>query len=186
MTAPSPKTKPPRRKRQKKRQSADVVKIIVTGLANTGKTSFIRRVSQYTEWRGEEGNGWFFGRVRVDSSLILHFYEPPIARQYDFMWLREVMSRLRATGFVVMADSTKPQYFGEFLSILYTIRGYHENPPLVVAANKQDESKAWHPDDIRLGLGIRDVSVMPCNAHDHNAVRQVVIDLLYQVLDKQD
>lgn len=184
MTLPPTRTKPPRRKRQVKRQASDVVKVIVTGLAQSGKTSFIQRVSQYTEWQGQEQDSWFFGRVRVDSSLILHFLEPPMSRQFDFMWLQEVMSRIRATGFVVMMDSTRPQHFGEFLSILYTIRGYHENPPLVVAANKQDQLKSWHPDDIRLGLGIRDVSVKPCVAHDNNAVREVVIDLLYQVLDK--
>lgn len=184
MAMPPTKTKPPQRKRRPKRQASTVVKIIVIGLANSGKTSFIQRVSQYTEWQGEKQDSWFFGRVRVDSSLILHFLEPPMSRQFDFIWLRQVMSRIRATGFVVMMDSTKPQHFGEFLSILYTIRGYHEDAPLVVAANKQDHRKAWQPDDVRLGLGIRDVSVMPCVANNPNAVREVVIDLLYQVLDK--
>src|SRR5690606_11688892 len=125
--------------------------------------------SQYTEWQGRKHNSWFFGRVRVDSSLILHFYEPPINRQYDFIWLREVMSRIRATGFIVMVDSAKPQHFGEFLSILYTIRGYHGNAPLVVAANKQDNRNAWYPEDIRMGLGIRDVSVQPCVTYDNHA-----------------
>lgn len=184
MTLPPTRTRPPQQTRQVKRQSADVVKIIVTGLAQSGKTSFIKRVSQYTEWQGREHDSWFFGRVRVDSSLILHFYEPPMSRQFDFIWLQKVMSHIRATGFVAMVDSTRPQHFGEFLSILYTIRGYHENPPLVVAANKQDRRKSWHPEDIRLGLGIRDVSVKPCVADDHNSVREVVIDLLYQVLDR--
>lgn len=185
MTAPpQQRTQQRRREKRPQQRSADVVKIIVTGLAHTGKTSFIQRVSQYTEWQGNADNPWFFGRVRVDSDLILHFYEPPMQRQFDFIHLQEVMRRLRATGYVIMADSTKPQHFGEFLSILYTIRGYHDNPPLVVAANKQDKRTAWHQDDIRLGLGIRDVSVKPCVAQDHDAVREVVIDLLYQVLDQ--
>lgn len=184
MTVPTTQQHPPPRKRRKKRQASTVVKIIVTGLANTGKTSFIQRVSQYTEWQGDAEDSWFFGRVRVDSSLILHFLEPPMSRQFDFIWLQEVMSRIRATGFVVMMDSTKPHRFGEFLSILYTIRGYHDDAPLVVAANKQDHPKAWQSEDIRLGLGIRDMSVMPCVANNPDAVREIVIDLLYQVMDK--
>ncbi|MEL6525223.1 MAG: hypothetical protein AAFQ07_05880, partial [Chloroflexota bacterium] len=83
----------------------------------------------------------------------------------------------------IMVDSARPQQFGEFLSILYTIRGYHEGAPIVVAANKQDHRRAWHHDDIRLGLGIRDVSVMPCVTSSHDAVRDVVVELLYQVRD---
>ncbi|MEM9950860.1 MAG: hypothetical protein AAF846_04620 [Chloroflexota bacterium] len=181
---PQNRTQHRRYNKKPKQRGAEVVKIIVTGLAKTGKTSFIQRVSQYTEWQSNTDQPWFFGRVRVDSDLILHFYEPPMARQFDFIGLQNIMRRLHATGYVVMADSTKPQHFGEFLSILYTIRGYHNNPPLVVAANKQDKRTAWHHDDIRLGLGIRDVSVKPCVAQDHNAVREVVIDLLYQVLDR--
>jgi signal recognition particle receptor subunit beta len=182
--APPPnRTKPPQRDKRERRQASDVVKVIVTGLAQSGKSSFIQRISQYTESQDDSGSNWFFGRVRVDSSLILHFLEPPMGRQFDFMWLRDVMSRVRATGFVVMVDSSKPHTFGEFLSILYTIRGYHENAPLVVAANKQDKNSAWGAEDIRLGLGIRDVRVMPCVAEDHNLVRDVVIDLLYQTMN---
>lgn len=171
------------RKPQQRKQASDVVKIIVTGLSGSGKTSFIQRISQYTEWQNDPGNSWFFGRVRVDASLILHLLEPPMARQFDFMWLRDVMGRIRATGFIIMVDSTKPQHFGEFLSILYTIRGYHDNAPLVVAANKQDRPRAWAAKDIQMGLGIRDVPIRPCIANDHELVRDTVIDLLYQVMD---
>lgn len=173
----------PRRQQQPK-QASEVIKIIVTGLSQSGKTSFIQHISQYTEWQSEPGNSWFFGRVRVDASLILHFLEPPMARQFDFMWLREVMSRIHATGFIVMVDSTRPQYFGEFLSILYTIRGYHHDAPLVVAANKQDAPRAWGAEDIQLGLGIRDIPVRSCVANDPELVRDTVIELLYQVMDE--
>lgn len=179
MSAPST----PQRRRRRRQQRTKNLKIIVTGLAGSGKTSLIERVSQYTETEGTQDHHWFFGRVRVDNNLILHFYEPPMQAQFDFMWLREVMQRIRATGFIIMVDSSRPQQFGEFLSILYTVRGYHEHAPIVVAANKQDKRNAWHYDDIRLGLGIRDVSVMPCITSSHDAVRDVVIDLLCQLRD---
>lgn len=176
------RTRPPRQQ-QKPRQQSDVIKLIVTGLSQSGKTRFIQSISQYTEWQDQPDTSWLFGRVRVDSKLILHFLEPPTNRQFDFMWLRDVVSKVRATGFIVMLDSTRPQGFGEFLSIVYTIRGYHNDVPLVVAANKQDKPHAWAASDIQLGLGIRDLSVMPCVAHDRDMVRDVCVDLLYQVLD---
>jgi hypothetical protein len=179
---PQTQSRVSRRQSRQKKQSTRVVKLIVTGLSQSGKTDFIETISQYTEWQDIPGNSWFFGRVRVDNSLILHFLEPPIERQFDFMWLREVMSRIRATGFVVMLDSTRPQNFGEFLSIVYTIRGYHENAPLVVAANKQNKRYAWSPEDIQLGLGIRDISVKPCEFGNRDQVREIVLELLYQVM----
>jgi signal recognition particle receptor subunit beta len=170
------------RTRQPYKQKAQVVKLVVAGLPRTGKTSFIQAISQYTEWQAEEQMSWFFGRVRVDSSLLLHFLEPPPRTQYDFLWLQEMMSKLRASGYIVLADSTKPQHFGQFLSILYTVRGYHAEVPLVVAATKQDHPKAWNYQDIQLGLGIRDFSVYPCVTTDRNSVREVVVDVLHQIL----
>lgn len=182
MTNPSNRNRPPRRNQRESRQTSHVVKLIVTGIKGSGKTQFIQTISQYTEWQAEPEHSWFFGRIRIDTNLILHFLEPPMERQFDFIWLRDVMSRIRATGFVIMLDSSKPHHFGEFLSILYTIRGYHGDAPLVVACNQQDKHNAWKPDDIKLGLGIRDVSMLPCVSHDYNYVREIVIDLLYQVM----
>jgi signal recognition particle receptor subunit beta len=169
------------RRQRRRKQSSDIVRLIVTGLARSGKSQFIQSISQYTEWQDEDATGWFFGRVRVDSSLILHFLEPPIDSTYDFMWLRDIVSKMHATGFVVMVDSTRPQTFGEFLSIVYTIRGFHADAPLVVAANKQDRPNAWSATDLQLGLGIRDVTVLPCVAHDRGSVRDIVVDLLQQI-----
>lgn len=94
------------------------------------------------------------------------------------------MSKMQATGFVVMVDSSRPQTFGEFLSIVYTIRGFHADAPLVVAANRQDRPNAWSATDLQLGLGIRDIAVMPCVAHDRNSVRDVVVELLHQILSQ--
>lgn len=177
------RTRPPRQQQRQPRPASDVIKLIVTGLSQSGKTRFIQSISQYTEWQAQPHNSWLFGRVRVDSKIILHFLEPPTDNQFDFIWLRDVVSKVRATGFIVMLDSTRPQTFGEFLSIVYTIRGYHNNVPMVVAANKQDQPYAWAAQDIQLGLGIRDLSVMPCVAHDRELVRDVCVDLLYQVLE---
>lgn len=178
----SPTTTRNRNTVRPRKQAAQVVRLVVVGLSRSGKTTFIERISQYTEWQDQPGKSWFFGRVRVDDDLLLHFLEPPIGRQFDYMWLRDVMSRIHATGFVVMVDSTRPAHFGEFLSILYTIRGFHSNAPLIVAANKQDHRQAWAPADMQTVLGIRDIPIMPCIATDHGMVREIVVELLYQVL----
>jgi signal recognition particle receptor subunit beta len=108
--------------------------------------------------------------------------EPTPQEQFDFISQQAMMSKLRAAGYIILVDSTKPQNFGQFLSILYTVRGYHAEIPLVVAATKQDHPKAWSVQDIQLGLGIRDVTVLPCITSNHPTVRDVVVDLLYKAM----
>jgi signal recognition particle receptor subunit beta len=75
-----------------------------------------------------------------------------------------------------------PEYFGEAISILQTIRAYHEDVPCVIAANKQDQPHAWSANDVRIGLGIPgDIPVVPCVANQFKSVRDVVIELLYKI-----
>ena len=165
------------------KQRSEVLKVIVTGPRKSGKTAFIESISQYTELN--EQTGWFFGRVRVDQALILHLLEPPTDQQSEFFWMRNMVSRIRATGFVVMVNSAYSNTFAEFVSILYTIRGYHDNLPLVVAANHQDHRRAWHVDDLAMGLGIGDMPIHPCIATDRDAVRDVLINLLTMAMPAQ-
>ena len=168
---------------QQRKIASQTVALVVIGLFGSGKSHFIESISQYTEWQSEPGRSWFFGRVRVDRHLILHFLEPPTDELFDFIWVRELVTKLRATGYIVVMDSTRPKTFGEFLSVLYTIRGLHPETPCVVAANKQDHPHAWSPEDLRLGLGINDIPVLPCVAKDRESVKQVVLDLLYRILE---
>ncbi len=167
---------------QSYQRSTQVIEIVVIGLHNSGKTKFIETVSQYTEWQSEPGRSWYFGRVSVDAHLILHFLEPPNGEGFDFIWIRDLINSLSATGYIVMVDSTRPKNFGEFLSILCTIRSAHPMTPCIVAANKQDHPRAWSADDIRMGIGIGDdVEVLPCVATNREAVKSVVLKLLYKL-----
>ncbi len=168
----------------KVRYQARVVEIVVAGLYGAGKSRFIKTVSQYTDWESKRrpGRGWYFGRVRVNRSLILHFLEPPTERQFDFIWMREQILKSDAMGYILLLDSTRPKTFGQFLTVLYSVRGYRPDTPCVVAANKQDHYRAWSADDIQLGLGItKDIPVLPCDARKLSSVKDVVLNLLYRV-----
>lgn len=164
------------------KQRSQVIRLVVVGLHKSGKTRFIKTISQYTEWQSHPQRSWFFGRVRVDHSLILHLLEPPIAPRFDYLWLRDLIGNIQADGYIALVDSTKPQTFAEFVSIIYTVRGYHPHTPIVVACNKQDKRWSWGIDDIRLGLGLRDFPVLPCVAHQRDTVRDVVIGVLSMLL----
>jgi signal recognition particle receptor subunit beta len=87
-------------------------------------------------------------------------------------------------GFIVLVDSVRPETFREAKHILDVFRGY-AHTPYVVAANKQDLPDAWSPDDLRIALRIdRDIKVLSCVARDKESVKNVLLELLYSILEK--
>jgi small GTP-binding protein len=172
------------------------VKMVVTGPFNAGKTQFIRSISEIdvvsTERRisseserikDETTVAMDFGRITVDQDLILYLFGTPGQKRFDFMW--EILSE-GMLGFVVMIDSARPETFREARRILEVFRGYAPTP-YVVAANKQDSSDAWTPADLRIALRVPDdVKVLPCVAMDKESVKNVLLELLYAILEEMD
>lgn len=162
----------------------ETLNIAVIGLFDAGKTTFIKTISQRTAERGEGMAKWFYGKVNVDEALALQFTEPPSAERFDFIWLRDLVEGMDAQGYVVIVDSTKPETFGEFISVLYTIRAQHADVPVIIAANKQNHYRAWSTNDLRVMLRISDdIPIMPCIATDFEVVKNVVLRLMYQIFD---
>ena len=178
--------------------SLQTVKMVITGPYASGKTEFIRSISEIDvvtteadvsagtrerEIKTETTVAMDFGRITVDEDLVLYLFGTPGQRRFDFMWkiLAEGM-----LGFVVMVDSTKPETFREAKSILETFRAYAPTP-YVVAANKQDIPDAWPADDLRIALRIEDnVKLLPCVARDKESVKSVLLELLYAILEEMD
>lgn len=174
------------------------VKMVITGPFSSGKTEFIRSISEIevvsterdikedTAERSEKEQttvAMDFGRITVDDDLVLYLFGTPGQRRFDFMW--EILAE-GMLGFIVMVDSTKPETFREAKSILETFRAYAPTP-YVVAANKQDRPDAWTPDDLRLALRIEpSVKLLPCVARDRDSVRDVLLELLYTILEEMD
>ena len=174
------------------------VKMVITGPFSSGKTEFIRSISEIevvsTERDITEGTmertqkdattvAMDFGRITVDDDLVLYLFGTPGQRRFDFMW--EILAE-GMLGFVVMVDSAKPETFREAKSILETFRAYAPTP-YVVAANKQDHPDAWEPEDMRIALRIEDgVKLLPCVAKDKESVKNVLLELLYSILEEME
>ncbi len=169
------------------------VKMVVTGPFNSGKTAFIRSVSEIDvvsterkittrENRVKETTtvAMDFGRITVDEDLVLYLFGTPGQKRFDFMW--EILSE-GMLGFVVMVDSTRPETFREARSILETFRAYAPTP-YVVAANKQDCADAWELEDMRIALRLDSkVKLLPCVALKKEDVKNVLLELLYSILE---
>ncbi len=171
------------------------VKIVVTGPFASGKTQFIRTISEIevvsTERRistaaeraikDQTTVAMDFGRITIDKDLVLYLFGTPGQRRFDFMW--EILAE-GMLGFIVMVDSTRPETFREARNILDTFRRYAQTP-FVVAANKQDLEDAWDPEDLRIALRLDGrVKVLPCIATRRDSVKTVVLELLYSILEE--
>ncbi len=172
------------------------VKMVITGPFSSGKTEFIRSISEIEvvsterdittpaeQVKDQTTVAMDFGRITVDDDLVLYLFGTPGQRRFDFMW--EILAE-GMLGFVVMVDSSKPETFREAKSILETFRAYAPTP-YVVAANKQDHPDAWSPDDLRIALRIEDsVKLLPCVALEKESVKNVLLELLYSILEEME
>jgi len=174
------------------------VKVVVTGPFNAGKTEFIRSISEIgavntdrsispeaPEFgvKSQTTVALDFGRITVDDDLVLYLFGTPGQRRFDFMW--DILAE-RMLGFVVMVDSARPETFREAKIILETFRSYAPTP-YVVAANKQDHPEAWPIQDLRIALHLDDhIKLLPCVATDKESVKNVLLELLYAILEEMD
>jgi hypothetical protein len=172
------------------------LKIVVTGPFSSGKSEFIQTISEIdvvsTERsitreseriKNQTTVAMDFGRITIDEELILYLFGTPGQKRFNFMW--EILSE-GMLGFVVMVDSTRPETFREARRILDTFRSYSP-VPYIVAANKQDLEDAWPADDLRIVLRVESgIKVVPCVATDRESVKQVLLELLYSILEIMD
>ena len=172
------------------------LKIVVTGPFSSGKTQLIQAISEIDvvstdrqitreseRIKPQTTVAMDFGRITVDEDLILYLFGTPGQKRFNFMW--EILSE-GMLGFVVMVDSTRPETFREARRILDTFRSYSP-VPYIVAANKQDLEDSWSADDLRIVLRVESgVKVVPCVATDKESVKQVLLELLYSILELMD
>jgi len=170
------------------------VKMVVTGPFNSGKTEFIKSVSEIDVVSTERKISteaervketttvaMDFGRITVDDELVLYLFGTPGQKRFDFMW--EILSE-GMLGFIVMVDSARPETFREARGILQTFRAYAPTP-YVVAANKQDVEDAWEVEDLRIALKLDGkIKMLPCTATKKDSVKEVLLELLYSIQEE--
>jgi signal recognition particle receptor subunit beta len=161
-------------------------KIVVTGPFNTGKTQFIKTISDIpvvsTEKRvtnedqdikSETTVAMDFGRVQIDDD-ILYLYGTPGQVRFEFMW--EILAH-EMDGYLVLVDSTTPETFDIGAQMLDLFSTYTDAPRLLVAT-KADLPGAARLDVVRQSIGSADVTVIPCNTTQKSSARQVLLQIL--------
>ncbi|MBU7018596.1 MAG: ATP/GTP-binding protein [Theionarchaea archaeon] len=168
------------------------LKVLVTGAYNAGKTEFIRSISEIdpvsTERKITSSDGMGkeettvamdFGRITIDEDLVLYIFGTPGQERFDFMW--ELLSE-GILGYVVIVDSKDVESLVHTKKMLEFFEPL--DVPFVVAANKQDIQGALDVSEIRKKLNLTDgVQVLPCVASQRESVKEVLLTLLFEVLE---
>jgi hypothetical protein len=179
----------------RRRGRGHAVKIVVTGPFGAGKTTLIRTISEITvlsterelssaaEARPDKAQttvAMDFGRIGIDSDLVLYLFGTPGQDRFEFMW--EVLGE-GMLGYVLMLDNSRPESVTEARTILAAFRRMAP-VPFVVAVNRSD---GLGPDDemkVRVDLDLEpSIPIVPCDATDKASVKTVLLALLHAVLE---
>lgn len=169
------------------------VKVVVTGPFNSGKTTFIKAVSEITvlsterqitdvspEGQGETTVAMDFGRITISDDVVLYLFGTPGQQRFSFMW--ETLSE-GMLGFVLLVDALSNDSIDEAVAMIEFFTGMSD-VPFVVAANKVGPEDAETLTSLRTRLGLTEaVPLMPVDARDRESVKGVLLGLLYRILE---
>ena len=176
-----------------RRRGGQAVKVVVTGPFAAGKTTLIRTISEITVLSTERGVtdstrrrkaettvAMDFGRITIDRDLVLYLFGTPGQDRFDFMW--EILGE-GMIGYLLLLDAAREESVDEARGILTSFRTM-ARVPYVVALNRATGDDHAMVEDVRRRLEIpSDIAILPCDATDQESVKNVLLALLYAVLD---
>jgi hypothetical protein len=177
-----------------RRRGGQAVKVVVTGPFAAGKTTLIRTISEITVLSTERGVtdetrrrkaettvAMDFGRITIDRDLVLYLFGTPGQDRFDFMW--EILGE-GMIGYLLLVDASREDSIQEAASILEAFRKM-ARVPYVVGINRGSTDDHLLVESVRSRLEIpSDVAILPCDATDKESVKNVLLALLYAVLDE--
>jgi signal recognition particle receptor subunit beta len=180
--------------RTRSRRGGQAVKVVVTGPFAAGKTTLIRTISEITVLSTERGItdstrkrkaettvAMDFGRITIDRDLVLYLFGTPGQDRFDFMW--EILGE-GMIGYLLLVDAEREDSVQEAAGILEAFRSM-ARVPYVVGLNRAAADDNALVDSVRTRLEIpADVAILPCDATDKESVKNVLLALLYAVLDE--
>jgi len=173
-----------------------IVKLVITGPVNAGKTTMVQNLSDsqiaatdvkatdhVSELKNMTTVGLDFGILKIDDSLELHLFGTPGQARFNFMW--NILSR-GAIGAIFLVDSTCDDSLQE-MKKMFDYFSKHVDLPVVVGATKQDMPNAKSIEQLTELLNLGDIMIIPVDARKKEASKALALTLLGNaLLDAQD
>lgn len=160
-----------------------IPKIVVTGPADAGKSTFVHAVSDHAVSADRGGSTVAMDRGTIDrEGMRVDVFGTPGQQRFDPL-VAPILNQ--AVGIVLMVDSSNPEDFGRARDMLDM--GWRKGLHAVVVANKQDLDGALAPADLKEALDLPEgIPVIPCSALDGHAARDVLDRLLHDILSNPE
>lgn len=170
----------------------EIMRLVVTGTVDAGKSTFIRSVSEIEvvdtdrkatdEVAGIKQNttvSMDFGTLQFGEEMALHIYGTPGQVRFDFMW--EILIE-RAHAYILLIAAHRPSEFHHARRIM-NFMNQRSHIPMIIGITHSDCDGAWSNEDIALALGYQDSTNRPPIVSVNADEEESVIDALMTLVE---
>lgn len=171
----------------------EILRLIVTGAPEVGKSTFIRSISELeavdpnpsamdrgrkTLLQKEKTTALDFGRLKFSPDIVMHLYGPPGQASFDFMW--NLLTH-RAHACIMLLAAHQPREFSYSRRLLNFLKE-RVNVPVIIGLTHMEHPNAWSVENVALTLGYTDEKrtppILAVNPRDKASVAQVLTTLV--------
>jgi signal recognition particle receptor subunit beta len=173
----------------------EIMRLIVTGAVGSGKSTFIRSISEIqvvdTDTRATDETGlvkqkttvaFDFGRLQHGPDMVIHLHGTPGQSRFDFMW---DMLIHKAHAYILLVAAHRPEEFRQARKIL-SFMNQRVQIPMIIGLTHNDFPGAWSQKEVLLALGYMTENNRPLivqiNPTQKDSVAQAVIALVQQLI----